>query len=48
MEDKKTPEVKIEVTDGAAIPTHRDQGLFTAWRIAFFWVYCTYNRSVHI
>jgi polar amino acid transport system permease protein len=31
-EEKKT----VEVGDGAAIPTKRDMGLFTAWRIAFF------------
>jgi polar amino acid transport system permease protein len=33
-EGKKT--IAIEVGDGAAIPTKRDMGLFTAWRIAFF------------
>ncbi len=36
MEDKKKVEVKIDVTDGAAIPSEKDKGLFTAWRIAFF------------
>lgn len=25
-------EIKIDVTDGAAIPTSKDKGLFTAWR----------------
>ncbi len=28
--------VKIEVTDGGAIPSKSDAGLFTAWRVAFF------------
>jgi polar amino acid transport system permease protein len=30
------PNPKIEVTDGAAIPSKRDVGLFSAWRISFF------------
>jgi polar amino acid transport system permease protein len=30
------PAPKIEVTDGAAIPSKRDRGLFSAWRISFF------------
>ncbi len=29
-------QVIIEVGDGAAIPSPRDKGLFTAWRISFF------------
>ncbi len=36
---KDTPEdtkVSIEVGDGAAIPSKKDAGLFTAWRVAFF------------
>ncbi len=28
--------VKIDVGDGGAIPSKDDQGLFTAWRVAFF------------
>ncbi len=36
MEDKKKVEVKIDVTDGAAIPSEKDKGLVSAWRIAFF------------
>lgn len=36
MEEKKGKEVKIEITDGAAIPTEKDEGLFTAWKISFF------------
>lgn len=27
---------KIEIADGAAIPTARDKGLLTAWRLSFF------------
>ena len=33
MEEKQ---VKIEVTDGAAIPHAKDKGLVTAWHISFF------------
>ena len=36
MEEKQRAEVRIEVTDGAAIPTEKDRGLLSAWRIAFF------------
>ena len=28
--------VRIDVSDGAAIPNAKDKGLFTAWRISFF------------
>jgi polar amino acid transport system permease protein len=31
----ETPKI-IEISDGAAIPTKQDVGLFSAWRIAFF------------
>lgn len=37
--DKDSKDLKqttIDVGDGAAIPTKKDVGLFTAWRIAFF------------
>ena len=33
MSDKN---IKIEVTDGAAIPSRRDPGLFNAWRVTLF------------
>ncbi len=32
----KSQRVTIEVGDGGAIPKKEDQGLFTAWRVAFF------------
>jgi polar amino acid transport system permease protein len=34
-EDQLAMPAVIEVTDGVAIPTRRDRGLFTAWRTAF-------------
>ncbi len=42
LADEKKPQqeearhVTIDVGDGAAIPSKRDAGLFTAWRVAFF------------
>jgi len=36
MSDNQTPQIAIEVGEGAAIPRKSDSGLFTAWRIAFF------------
>ena len=35
-ETKSKKQVKIDVGDGAAIPSRDDVGLFTAWRVAFF------------
>jgi len=32
----ETQPVKIEIGDGAAIPSHKDKGLFTAWWVSFF------------
>ena len=36
MPDKPNPSVKIQVTDGALIPSRGEKGLFSSWRIAFF------------
>ncbi len=35
MAFKETTQNKVDVGDGAAIPTKNDRGLFTAWRFAF-------------
>jgi polar amino acid transport system permease protein len=35
VNDSKSPKTVIAVTDGSAIPTRRDLGLFTAWRVSF-------------
>ncbi|MEA2101000.1 MAG: amino acid ABC transporter permease [Thermodesulfobacteriota bacterium] len=34
--DDTTKHVTIDVGDGVAIPSKKDRGLFTAWRVAFF------------
>ncbi len=36
MADHKVKTVKIDVGDGAAIPTPKDKGLVSAWRISLF------------
>lgn len=36
MPDKTTPQIRIQVTDGALIPSKSEKSLFSSWRIAFF------------